>query len=127
MGGPHGRTAGLGAARRPALTRWYALVLAVLIGFAAQSVATQGHVHFNPVSAHAALKPLHRAPADNPATCPLCRDLAQAGHYLTPVAILLDPPAASLVWLGALLLAAWHARSRSHAWLSRGPPGRHQG
>ena len=112
--------------------RWLAFALIALLAFAGQSVVTQSHVHFDadtgltasvPLQIHG--QPAHRrAPPDDPAHCPLCRNLAQAGHYLTPAAIVLVAPIAVAFWRSFARARPWHAHARSHAWRSRGPPAR---
>lgn len=80
--------------------------LALLV-FAVQNYVLQTHVH--PPAGFASLtmggtraplswrKAAKANPLDDPATCPLCQDLALAGHYTTPGTILLLSPFADVV------------------------------
>ena len=98
--------------------------LALLV-FAVQNYVLQTHVH--PPAELASLsmggtrvalswrKPAKANPLDDPATCPLCQDLALAGHYTTPGAIVLLAPFAGLI---AKLIC--HSEDRP---IGRGRPG----
>ena len=80
--------------------------LALLI-FTVQSYVLQTHVHPPAAMTSAAMggtrapaswrKPAKANPLDDPATCPLCQDLALAGRYTTPGAILFLAPFADVV------------------------------
>jgi hypothetical protein len=60
-----------------------------------------------------------------PETCPICQEIAQAGHYLPPTPIFFDAPllAVALLVAGAMPLLPL-LRPRSHDWQSRAPPSR---
>ena len=59
---------------------------------------------------------------DSEPDCPLCAELAAAGHYLPPDAIVLPAPlfAAFAPFVPLAVLTA--LRQRSHRWQSRAPP-----
>lgn len=108
-------------------------MLLVLAAFLGQSIVTQSHVHvpggalssgvetLAESSGKIALSATH-APADVPAGCPLCRELAAAGHYLAPAPVALPAGLAPVFWLFVLPAAVILARQRSHRWQSRAPP-----
>ncbi len=122
------------ALRAPAAgLRSLLLVLALLAAFLGQDVVTQSHVH--PLGAGwdfetavqtggaatgAAAEKRH--PAKAPADCPICRELAMAGHYLAPGPLVLPQPLSSATWLFVLPVAILAFGSRSHSWRSRAPP-----
>jgi len=107
------------------------LMLAALLG---QSIAVQSHLHSagnagwtTSASTSAESGPhrglsLSHGPASLPADCPLCRELAMSGHYITPapLAFFKSPPL--LPWLFVLPVAALACRPCSHCWQSRAPP-----
>lgn len=105
------------------------LLLAALLG---QSVAVQSHLHMAgrtawvaPMGADGGTRhglSTQHAPANTPADCPLCRELAMAGHYITPGPLAFLGGQAPLPWLFVLPVAALLCRSRSHRWQSRAPP-----
>ena len=80
--------------------------LALLV-FTVQNYVLQTHVHPPAGLASVSMgetrapaswrKPAKANPFDDPATCPLCQDLALAGHYTAPGAILLLAPLFSTV------------------------------
>ena len=105
--------------------------LALLI-FTVQSYVLQTHVHPPAAMTSAAMggtrapaswrKPAKANPLDDPATCPLCQDLALVGHYTTPGAILLLAPFTDLV---AKLICRNEGRLPSRgrpAFYGRAPP-----
>lgn len=125
-----------GRLRRPTRAgrdrRWLAVVLALLVSLFGQSLVTQTHVHLDPVARGTAARVLPGQPAarlehrhrasHGPATCPLCREIAQAGHYVAPAPV---GPASVAPFAPLFLLPARATVGglvRSHAWRSRGPP-----
>lgn len=110
---------------------WLAMALAVLFAFSWQSVVVETHVH--PAAGAGAGLPFARGdaaprlrddpgPAKAPASCPLCREQAQAGHALPPPPIVLPvPPAGRLAPRPTAPLAGAGPR-HVHVWYSRGPP-----
>lgn len=108
--------------------------LALLL-LAWQAVLTQSHFHVTgepiggartiaastgaPPSARLSSSP-HRS--DDPVDCPVCREIAHAGHYLTPAPVLVDRPAGMAPWLAATALTVARGLERSHSWRSRAPP-----
>lgn len=128
------------ARRRPAAAasrdgrdrRWLAMVVALLVSLFGQSLVTQTHVHVDAPARGAVLRLLHgqaAAHADHrhraahgSESCPLCREIAQAGHYVAPAP---GGPATPLSFATLFLLpvpARIDGFVRSHAWRSRGPP-----
>ena len=110
---------------------WVVVVLAVLLGFVSQSVVNQIHDHPPGLSVHSGIamakagtarSPSGRAPADPSDTCPICREIAQFGHYLLPgaVAVAIVTPGAH--WLVATAPPAPAPLRPAHAWRSRAPP-----
>lgn len=116
---------------RPRGAAWLAVLLATLVAFGWQSFVTQTHIHFVRDRSDAAMRagaaaPSHiarrQAPSDTPEDCPICRDMAVAGHYLSPAAVLIVAPAVVAVWR-TVAAPLTPARTRpSHAWRSRAPP-----
>ncbi len=105
-------------------------MLAVFLG---QSIVTYGHVHLPAGAMSSGATSLHQgsgktalsathAPANAPADCPLCRELAAAGHYLAPAPLVLPAGLPPVVWLFVLPAAVILSRQRSHRWQSRAPP-----
>lgn len=76
-------------------------------------------------SAHAAgltvAAPVKHRP-DQPADCPVCREVAHAGQYLTPGDVQLAPTAAATLTPNAAMLTKLGTIGRSHSWRSRAPP-----
>jgi hypothetical protein len=101
----------------------------MLAAFLGQSIVTQSHIHFAgsaaPAVSEGSLKasPLSKqGPADSPADCPVCRELAAAGHYLLPDPVSLPSIILLPVWVFVLPLLGIACRQRSHRWQSRAPP-----
>ncbi len=113
---------------------WHRAVASLaLVLFALQSYVTQTHIHFlnaapstaQSVPGGVAVKaPAHGKlpPADNPATCPICQDMALAGHYTAPGAILLTLPPLVAMPVAVLLEVPRFVATVSHIWLGRAPP-----
>ncbi|MBU6442668.1 MAG: hypothetical protein KGR48_02060 [Alphaproteobacteria bacterium] len=103
----------------------------VLVLFALQSYVTQTHIHFlSLVSGRAQAANVGAnaqnhgklPPADNPTTCPICQDMALAGHYTAPGAILLTLPPLVAMPVQASLEVPHFVAAVSHIWLGRAPP-----
>jgi hypothetical protein len=99
------------------------MLVAILL--ALQAFVVQTHIHpastlsvSAPASAHA--RPA--APADAQAPCPLCEELALAGHVLPPVPIALVHAAAVTFLFSPRAATADAPRTISHRWRSRAPP-----
>jgi hypothetical protein len=115
----------------PLRARRFAFAFAMLLAILWQSFVTQTHIHANPgayataisdsAGASTRLK-AGEAPSDSPATCPICQEVAQAGSYLAPAAVALQPPVPVDLWRTATLSLAPSLRQRSHDWQSRAPP-----
>ena len=103
----------------------------MLLAFAWQSFLTQTHVHpaasapWESSAAHDARSAgasRHERPAGSPADCPICHDLAQAGHYISPAPIALDPFVEVVVGVVATVLIQGISRARPQQRRSRDPP-----
>jgi hypothetical protein len=109
--------------------RWL-ILLAALLSFSWQSVVAATHWHNPSESARTVIvkqdghgQPAQRgAPSDSPASCPICRELAHASHYLPPAPIVFDAPgpAISPVVSASSNLSALPRRWQG--WRSRAPP-----
>jgi hypothetical protein len=102
----------------------------MLVAFLCQSVIVQTHIHFamartkSPALRYHGAQSFERArlPTDRPVYCPICQELAQAGHYVSPgvVAFVLLLPVFDPVVgtsLGHVVkLSSWYG------WQSRAPP-----
>lgn len=108
-----------------------AILLAALLAFTWQSFVTQTHVHPAPhapvsaiagqpvaVSTHAA----EPGSSDQPASCPICQEIAHSGAYLLPAPFSIHIPGPVTLWLSLAVLMALAVRQTSHRWQSRAPP-----
>jgi hypothetical protein len=111
--------------RRPA-----ALVALLLLLW--QSFVLQTHSHL-PVPGAAAqsgdrgtgrswIAPRHDLSDDDPSTCPICSEMAQSGHYLTPTPAALAAPAPVLAGPLFAFFLLWPDHHVPHGWYGRGPP-----
>jgi len=115
---------GAGSLRR---ATWFATMVAILLAFSWQSFVAQTHRHYESLSATTAAKvsvqsPGKSSPADLPASCPICSELAHAGQIILPAPVTIAAPAQSPVWLATTAPLALSRSERSHAWQSRAPP-----
>lgn len=109
------------------------LTIVAALAFFVQSFVTQTHIHGVPVgAAKATVIAFHDNGTDkqrdpfpakgDPANCPLCQEIAHAGHYTAPVHALEVQPALRI----AQIVPIPHTRATefvlSHAWRSRAPP-----
>ena len=105
-----------------------ALVMLLIASLLIHATVVQTHVHFigpsRVAAAASGAQSVRAAPAGGEDTgeCPLCQEMAMAGAYLLPAAIVLPLPPALLVWVEATALHEFGLRSRAHGWLSRAPP-----
>jgi hypothetical protein len=110
--------------------RWLVL-LAALLSFSWQSIVAETHVH-SPAefasssfiakqSAHGA-PAQRRTPSDSPASCPICRELAHAHHYLPPAPIVFSAPGPAISPVLSAASIASALPRRWHGWRSRAPP-----
>ncbi len=110
----------------PALLTRVARVAALVL-LAWQAVLVQAHVHPGergvaaPTVAGAHWFGGERRP-DTPPPCPICREVAQAGHYLTPTPAGIAPPTATAQPRIAFTLSPLVLSRRSPDWRSRAPP-----
>lgn len=110
-----------------------ALTLVAALAFFVQSFITQTHIHGAPIpAAKSTVVAFHDGGAEkqrdpypakgDPANCPLCQEIAHAGHYTTPVFALVVAPALRI----AHVIPVPHTRATefvlTHAWRSRAPP-----
>ena len=116
--------------KREVRAGWVAVLLATLLAFSWQSFVTQTHEHFgsNTYSADGVTKTTvahvktGRSPTNPSETCPICRAIAQAGHYLLPVSVAFHTSETIAHWLAVATLLVLSLSMRSHAWQSRAPP-----
>lgn len=110
--------------------RWFAL-LAALFAFSLQSFVAETHRHpraetesrltvGKPDGTAQPGKP--RAPADSPANCSICRELAHTAYYLPPAPISFNAPMAAFALLLVAAALFLTPRRPSHGWRSRAPP-----
>ncbi len=122
MKGQQARSRKTGSGTRCRFTFLCALLLALL----GQSIATQSHVHRRDMSSPAARQgpriSTSRLPAPAPADCPICRESAQAGHYLGPATFQLAPVARAFPPSGVSSLRRIICRLYGFGWRSRAPP-----
>ena len=92
-----------------------------------QAVVAQAHVHVadRPVAsfggtATQASQAGHRP--ETPLPCPVCREIAHAGHYLSADTPLFGAPVVDVSSSPSAALPAFDRGNRSHAWRSRAPP-----
>jgi di/tricarboxylate transporter len=109
--------------------RWLVIVLFALLSLGWQSLVVQTHCHFEndalegpAVAAAAHLSAPTKAPGQAPLDCPLCRQAAQAGHYLLAAGVPALVPPAVVAMLLVRIRPFWQARHRPVGWRSRGPP-----
>lgn len=105
--------------------------LFVLLAFAWQSLIIQSHVHgaheaealtASAMAAQSATAAASSTSHRTKAHCWICREFAHAGRFILPTPPTFTDPIAALEWVAPLLPLAWSYATRSHAWLSRGPP-----
>jgi hypothetical protein len=113
---------------------WHQLVASLaIVVFAFQSYVTQTHIHLlstlatSQVASGAAKfqktpAPAKRVPADDPANCPICQDIALSGHFTTPVTIPVLPPALVAIVAAPAVAAQAVIAVASHSWQGRAPP-----
>jgi len=107
-----------------------ALFLALLLSFCWQSLVVQTHQHLDPVrlaglaltASEEVQAPGKQVPADLPANCPLCREMATAGAYLLPTPIALAAPEATSFHFTPTSLDALTLLPPARGWQSRAPP-----
>ena len=108
-----------------------ALVIGALMALLMQSLITQSHVHpiLSPgrsarpggavASAKAELDHRSRQRSDD---CAICREIAQAGHYVASALPSFPEVDAQGFWRSPVTAETKALRALSHAWQSRGPP-----
>ena len=99
-----------------------------LLLFAGQAIVVQAHMHaptrwavatVGEAGATSIPAPTRR---DDPLTCPVCREVAHAGAYLTPGPIALAVRTTTDHWSPVAVLPTPHTGRPSHSWQSRAPP-----
>ena len=113
------------------------LTFVTLFAFGLQSYLTQTHIHHPPVIGQLALAgdiPMTGEPAkspgdtdkypanQDPANCPLCQEIALAGYFVAPAAVLLVLPTAAAVATFDFAEITLPSRAPSHNWQGRAPP-----
>ena len=106
-----------------------ALLLLLLLAFVWQGFVSQTHRHSNPVATAAAVtaaaqnpSPAGDQPADTPANCSICRELAGSGPALLPVALSIAVPDHPPFVATTANLPPQTLVRRTHLWRSRAPP-----
>jgi len=117
----------------------FLLVLAVLTAFLFQSFATQTHIHISgeavaqfllpvasqsiPLKTELGQKAPHKkAPADDPANCPLCQAMFLSGQFVSPSAVVFVLPSQPLALILLALALPAIGETASHIWQGRAPP-----
>jgi hypothetical protein len=121
----HDRSPGLAARPAGGVKRatWFAMMMAILLAFTWQSFVAQTHRHYDASAAKtAALQQGGTSSPDQPASCPICSELAHAGQVILPAPVTIAAPAEAPVWLATTAPLALSRSERSHAWRSRAPP-----
>jgi hypothetical protein len=103
------------------------LVAFMLLAFVFQGYATQTHIHVQnvPAAVHDVKGGAGHdkyPPNDDPANCPICQQIMQAGHYVAPAWLM---PLLILQTISAIeIVTVTGPRNDavSHNWRSRGPP-----
>jgi hypothetical protein len=117
------------AAGRPAAARLL-LVATMLLAFAVQGFLVQTHIHQQGLfPADIAAKADHSSPRhdnypanDDPASCPLCKELLYSGQYVAPMWAVFFLPTLAVSVIETALPAVSHSDTVSHSWSSRAPP-----
>ena len=114
----------IAAARGSAAARLARSVALLLLLIQALVVPAHRHASVAPsvAAAHATLVTPTKGRTDHPADCPICREVAHSGQYLTPDGLAFAEVATPGMAPAALTLASVEATTRSHAWRSRAPP-----
>jgi len=119
----HARTLAPGDGRRLSIS-----LAITIIALLFQSLITQSHIH--PISlsgrtgetgVSTAPRIGHHAPT-KPGDCAICREIAQAGHYVASALPSFDGRALQGFWRSPPVARPVTRHSVSHAWHSRGPP-----
>jgi hypothetical protein len=107
----------------------FAAALLAMLTFAVQSYVTQTHIHFDaPVSSDGIAKAAPNAPQgklpfkETPANCPICQEIAMAGHYVTPGAVALVLPSQTVSIVPIDVSVPFIVEAVSHDWHGRAPP-----
>jgi len=106
---------------------WLALLFATLFAFTSQSIVLGTHQHNDGVVASAADTAVKAssgkgAPADSPANCPICRELAHSGAYLASAPVAFALPASFDAWQVATIVSWPRIAQPPLGWRSRAPP-----
>ena len=105
------------------------LVSALLLALVFQGFATQTHLHWQSDFPDSAASTVHHQPGhdryplnDDPANCPICEQIIDAGHFVTPAWLnpFLLVLAISTIEFVNIALPGFDAIS--HSWRGRGPP-----
>lgn len=113
--------------RSPALL--IALLMLVIVSFTGRSFVTETHLDLpsgllslsgqslsGPVLSREKDAPTH------PSDCPICREMAMSGHFLSPAPFELSLPSGSAAIAAITYVLRSTGGLRSHAWQSRAPP-----
>lgn len=120
---------GAGPARPRLAARWHALLLVLLLSLSWQTVVLGTHRHLPAATSwilaadgKRADAPDRQVPADQPAGCAICAELATAGAYLIPTAATLAAPAREAFHFAPSRLTALALPAPKRGWQSRAPP-----
>jgi hypothetical protein len=113
--------------RKPVASRL--VTLFALLVFALQGYLVQTHIHRLPLTAQRTVHltaPASPGPVDpyDPASCPLCQEILQAGAFVTPVIASMPLQLDWIVFVAATILPDPVTVQRSLNWQSRAPPRR---
>jgi hypothetical protein len=127
------RHEGVGIAQPRLGARWHALLLVLLLSLSWQTVVLGTHRHLPAgtswtlaASGKTADTSDKQAPADQPAGCAICAELANSGAYLVPTAATLAAPALEPFHFAPSRLTALALPAQKRGWQSRAPPLRSQ-
>jgi hypothetical protein len=119
-----------GGVRADLRARAVAILIAALLAFCWQSFVAQTHVHFaSNVDATATARPgiavgasIKSPSSDQPADCPICDEIAHAGHLYLPASPAFHVPERGGAWIVRAAASILAPAQSSHAWNSRAPP-----
>jgi hypothetical protein len=103
------------------------IILAAMMALLWQSCVTQSHTHFDRHAAVESAGQLSKLATGNPPldstdNCPVCREIAHAGHYTMSAAITFHLPRAVSREHYITSTLTLPRKARSHSWRSRAPP-----
>jgi hypothetical protein len=106
----------------------FAAALLAMLTFTVSSFVTQTHIHFDMIGSGGIVTAMPDAPhgkhpfKETPANCPICQEIAMAGHYVTPGAAVLALPTQSVSIVPIVIAVRFIVEAVSHDWHGRAPP-----